>query len=471
MNNIIKKFRKDELGVIATEYILLLAAVIVFVLIAIKGPFFDMIRDSLSEGQTHQVSGIGNAADASLNIDYENQFGEGEIDGEEEEEEFEFDNEDINDGEYENDEGINQGADGTIDDGNSSDDEYGGEYVAGNNIPVSSGEYLKEINVVNMDTNASAKTTVTNLAMPVWVYGSEIDLTKIGSNGEGIKFYTKDGDILDFWLERISLTNNSTTPSIIAWVKVPKENTEKIVMKYGQKSNPAIQNPKDVFVFFDDFSTNPLNSANWKKHGSATGTFSNGKITMTKGQLMLNSEIDPMKVGGTENYNMELRTSVNSPASSSTLVNQYDKFVLGGLSSQDKTCTNNSCSNSVLFISRKYTSNGAGANLDLRGATGSTASLNLSKTAVTGINVVSTTSTIILKTSKSYTDFKVERLNLFNRTLIQKSTNTIINFPKKIFLGNMVSDDTSTYGATTYDYVFLRKTQTTEVRGKVGISL
>jgi len=130
--------------------------------------------------------------------------------------------------------------------------------------------YKKQIDVSNSGsllTNYQAKITV--------AYNAHMK-----TDFSDIRFTAGDGStVLSYWLES---KTDSTTADF--WVKIPTVSAggTTIFMYYGNSSAVTASDGEDTFIFFDDFSTSPLDPAKWTsaKWGSATLTISGGLASL-----------------------------------------------------------------------------------------------------------------------------------------------------------------------------------------------
>ena len=100
--------------------------------------------------------------------------------------------------------------------------------------------------------NTKNTESLTDYQVLLELNGNNFDFEKTQSDGDDIRFTNQGGDQLPYWIESFDPANEKAR----IWVKVdniPKSGTKIITMYYGNTYAPPASNPKNTFVFFDDF--------------------------------------------------------------------------------------------------------------------------------------------------------------------------------------------------------------------------
>ena len=111
------------------------------------------------------------------------------------------------------------------------------------------------------------------------------DWNKVKSNGSDIFVTDSNNNPLYYWIESI----NTTEKEAVIWVKVPRINalnTTTILLWYGGENDFTLfENPEKVFVFFEDFNSNQLDTNKWTIYdsGGASYTIANGTLYIDTG--------------------------------------------------------------------------------------------------------------------------------------------------------------------------------------------
>lgn len=124
----------------------------------------------------------------------------------------------------------------------------------------------------------SPATSENNFQVRVELSSTNFDYSKAMTNGEDIRFFDEDSNLLDYWIEEWNKEGVSTI-----WVKVTDLATDKINMYYGYPGSDSASEGSKVFEFFEDFdyeSESELTKV-WGKYRSPTIELSGGIITIT----------------------------------------------------------------------------------------------------------------------------------------------------------------------------------------------
>jgi len=138
-------------------------------------------------------------------------------------------------------------------------------------------------------TEISGK-NLTNYAVGIPLTSTWDGWSIVKPNGSDIYFLDENLNPLYFWIENFDYTNNKA----LVWVRIPflpANSTVKIYLVYGA-GNPYItfNNPKNVFLFFDDFI----------KFDTSVWNIYTGTVSIEDGVL----KTDPADVGRTYIYEM-----------------------------------------------------------------------------------------------------------------------------------------------------------------------
>ena len=107
---------------------------------------------------------------------------------------------------------------------------------------------------------------------------SDFGYAKAKANGEDIRFFDKNDNPLDYWIED---WDGPGRVSII-WVKIPCLGTNEIYMYYGHPDASSASAASAVFDFFDDFNYSDEKELTqvWSKQGDPIIELSNGIVTI-----------------------------------------------------------------------------------------------------------------------------------------------------------------------------------------------
>lgn len=109
------------------------------------------------------------------------------------------------------------------------------------------------------------------------------DTSKFQGNCEDLRITDVNGNLLPFWIEENNPGCGDANTKV--WVKLPSIPSSGTYI-YAYYGNPSASQSSDhdgekVFEFFDDFSSNSLNTTKWQKTNGGTPTLSNGTLTIT----------------------------------------------------------------------------------------------------------------------------------------------------------------------------------------------
>jgi hypothetical protein len=106
---------------------------------------------------------------------------------------------------------------------------------------------------------------------------SSFDYAKAETNGEDIRFFNEDDQLLPYWIENWNKEGES-----VIWVKLGASGIDKIYMYYGYPSVSSASNGPAVFDFFEgfDYENESEILKVWSKHGSPTIELSDGIATI-----------------------------------------------------------------------------------------------------------------------------------------------------------------------------------------------
>jgi len=108
---------------------------------------------------------------------------------------------------------------------------------------------------------------------------SNFDYSKAKTNGEDIRFFDENDNLLNYWIEDWNGAGGVST----VWVKVTSSGTDKIYMYYGHPDASSESSSSAVFDFFDhfDYSSESELIQVWNKYGSPVIELSDSKVTIT----------------------------------------------------------------------------------------------------------------------------------------------------------------------------------------------
>ena len=114
-------------------------------------------------------------------------------------------------------------------------------------------QYKREITIQENSGN-----NLTDYQIKIVLNSSNFDFSKANSDGSDIRFVDSDDTTpLSYWIEKWDSVNQEA----IVWVKVPSipaNSTKTIYMYYGNPSATSESNGENVFIWYDDASTNKL---------------------------------------------------------------------------------------------------------------------------------------------------------------------------------------------------------------------
>jgi len=114
-------------------------------------------------------------------------------------------------------------------------------------------QYKREITIQENSGN-----NLTDYQVKIVLNSSNFDFSKANSDGSDIRFVDSDDTTpLSYWIEKWDSVNQEA----IVWVKVPSipaNSTKTIYMYYGNPSATSESNGENVFIWYDDASTNKL---------------------------------------------------------------------------------------------------------------------------------------------------------------------------------------------------------------------
>lgn len=422
IKSILEKFKKDENGAVV-EYILVFAAIAGF-LYLMKEPFINMVNNALEDGQVRQIRAVGNHSNFTISYDDKGMVDQDELEG------------DITDGE-----GINEV----------------NELTKQRKITI---KKLIEVDGIP-EASTSASTTTTNLPIKVILNKNNFDYSKVREDGKDIRFYTTNNKRLNHFMESFDKNGNS-----VFWVKIEQSGTSEFVMKYGETSSTYLENPKQVFTVFEDFTTGPYYSGYWDIDSDPKYNVSEGVLTMHKGS-MLSKVLIPQSEVGSSNYNYEVHTKFKVNGS-----NDMESGVVSGVTNQSKiTGPNNESMASSIIINRSNKVDNSNTNLNFKASSGSIKAFEYNPASVGSLNIEGYTwyKSVLNINTKGY-NFYIEDPKQLKQTKINSlttSANLFNSMPNRIILGDYRSE-TSSYVKVSYDYIFVTKKQATQVIGSVG---
>lgn len=108
---------------------------------------------------------------------------------------------------------------------------------------------------------------------------ANFDYSKVETNGEDIRFFDKNHNPLNYWIEDWNDTEGVST----VWVKAANSGMEKIYMYYGYPDASSASNGSAVFEYFEgfDYASESELIQVWNKNGSPVIELSDSIVTIT----------------------------------------------------------------------------------------------------------------------------------------------------------------------------------------------
>ncbi|TET53407.1 MAG: DUF2341 domain-containing protein, partial [Actinobacteria bacterium] len=132
------------------------------------------------------------------------------------------------------------------------------------------------------DWQRRAPVTVDNSSNAIALTGHQVKVSvaydaNMNADFSDVRFTDEDGDTrLDHWLE-----SKTDSTSAVFWVKVPAipgSSTKDIYIYYGNTEAASESDGEAVFLFFDDFNDNSLDTAKWQGNSRGSVVEQNGKL-------------------------------------------------------------------------------------------------------------------------------------------------------------------------------------------------
>ena len=146
--------------------------------------------------------------------------------------------------------------------------------------------YRKTIYISN---SGSAQTDYQMKVLSNYDMSADVTAGKVQSDFDDLRFVSDSGQTLPYWIE------DNTSSSLDVWVKIPTVNAGTnatfVVMYYGNQTASETSNGNDVFLAFDDFNDNSINSSIW------TETDPTSKIDESGGKLVFSGETNSWNQG------------------------------------------------------------------------------------------------------------------------------------------------------------------------------
>jgi len=315
-------------------------------------------------------------------------------------------------------------------------DFYGGKLLSLVNVEISNQPikyYYNEITITEQSGN-----DLTDYPIKITLDSSWDGWDIVSDDGSDIYFLDSSDNPLYYWIEKFDKTNQQTT----IWVKIPSipaSSSINIKIHYGSNNPYSNYNdPEQVFLFFDDFKDDPLNSG-WESDSDLTYSWDGDIVTidMKKGLYRL---LDFALNNG--NYMIETRVRVNE------IDDSYSGVFASPMSSPYTAGSNGNGDATVLYMTGTNTSDvyvwigsGSSTSYDVASAESVGWSITTNTWYITGINVktdgVDIYSEYSLYSSYSVTwskDLTYIRLGYFSDT-----------------------DTTTSSSSTSYDWIRIRK--------------
>lgn len=103
---------------------------------------------------------------------------------------------------------------------------------------------------------------------------------KMNIDGSDIRFLTRTGSVLPYWIENGTMNSNNS----IFWIRLPSiaaATTDTIFLFYGNNAAAAASNGVATFDFFDDFDGSNFDTAKWTSCTGGNIAVSNSRATFT----------------------------------------------------------------------------------------------------------------------------------------------------------------------------------------------
>lgn len=259
-----------------------------------------------------------------------------------------------------------------------------------------------------------------------------ISAGKLQSQCQDIRVINSN-QVLPYWIE--TGTNGCNTTATNIWVKVPVIPTSGITLYvyYGNSSVASIENPNDVFTFFDGFNGPTLDTSKWTNTGGQSIT--NGELLITTGSIYSNSPI----LATNQNTIFEMRAKwASSQTAYSGLSISNTNSIAGNNANSNKLAMLMSNSNNIQQVS--FAANGTVATYDI---------VN---------NVVQFTPAANTYYVSGFS-FDTSSLRFYQNRSITNSYSTSVDFAPYVILGYFTGSAAATTNTTdiTIDYVLGRQ--------------
>ena len=126
------------------------------------------------------------------------------------------------------------------------------------------------------------------------------DYSRAKANGDDIRFHTKGGNKLYYWIESWDPQGMS-----VIWVKIPSAGTSELYMSYGDATANSESDGEKTFDLFDDFSAGNLDLTKWDADEWQAGTHS---YNIANGELHVYAK----SVGATSGYSFFSKKGYNT---------------------------------------------------------------------------------------------------------------------------------------------------------------
>ena len=199
--------------------------------------------------------------------------------------------------------------------------------------------YFRLVSIYNPTT-----ATVDNIPVRIELSSPSFDFSHVKNDASDLRFYTLTCNELPYWIEEW----NPTPGEGVVWVKIPRlpPGETRILMVYGNPSaSPtSLNDPEQVFVFFDGFDGSSIDSGKWLI-STSDYTVSGGWLRIDSGGISSRQTLSTMGIdfSGGEYYIFEAKLKVLSNDGSYdgtvevTSDNNGDGFTESGNSNGDAT--------------------------------------------------------------------------------------------------------------------------------------
>ncbi len=159
----------------------------------------------------------------------------------------------------------------------------GGLKIRNGNVKFKFSEYRRAITVMN---NGNA---LSDYQVQVNITSENFDYTQTKENGGGIRFYDRNGNKLNYWIEEWNTSGDSKI-----WVNVTDipNGGSKIWMNYGDPWAESESDGEKTFDFFDDFNNELLDANKWTREaGDGLFSINNSVIHASGGGSGVNQRV------------------------------------------------------------------------------------------------------------------------------------------------------------------------------------